>query len=278
MQRPAMFVHLTDVHIGRPDDSHLHTDTTATLRAVIAEIGRIDPRPDFVVVSGDLANAGDAESYGVLKAELDRLDLPVVCAIGNHDTREGFYQGYLGRQEGSAEPYDHDQVVAGIHVITLDSTIPGAIGGDLDEAQFAWLSAALGRHHDLPRLLVIHHPPALDDLPSDTPWRMLPVSTSHRLAAMLEGQRVAGILSGHIHHDRFSNWYGIPVIVGNGLHAATDTLDNEYLRMVRAAGFGVGVLRASGLTVTVVPLPSDRAEVACYPLADLRARALAAAE
>lgn len=278
MQRPVTFVHLTDVHIGRPDDTHLHSDTTDNLRKAIAEIARITPRPAFAIVSGDLANAGDAESYAALKAELDRLDMPVLCAIGNHDTREGFYRGYLGRTEALDAPYDHDVLVDGVHVITLDSTIPGGIGGDLEEGQFAWLAEALRRHAEAPRLLVIHHPPALDDMPSDTPWRMMPARTSRRLADMLVGQRVAGILSGHIHHDRFSSWYGIPLVVGNGLHAATDILDPEYLRMVRAASFGLGTLRASGLTMAVVPLPSDRAELARYPLAALRARALAAAE
>jgi 3',5'-cyclic AMP phosphodiesterase CpdA len=278
MQPPVTFIHLTDVHIGRPDDTHLHSDTTENLRRAIAEIARIEPRPAFAIVSGDLANAGDPESYAALKAELDKLRMPVLCAIGNHDTREGFYRGFMGRTESLTDPYDHDVLVAGVHVITLDSSIPGAIGGDLDEAQFSWLADALQRHPDAARLIVIHHPPALDDHASDTPWRMLPVSTSQRLAAMLAGQRVAGILSGHIHHDRFSQWHGMPLIVGNGLHAATDILDPEFLRMVRAASFGLGTLRASGLTMAVVPLPSDRAELARYPLAALRARALAAAE
>lgn len=274
--RQTTFIHLTDLHIGQPDDSHLHSDTTETLRAVIAEIARINPRPDFVIASGDLANSGDAPSYAALRQELAALDLPVICALGNHDSRPGFYTGYLDRQDRLDAPYDHDTVIAGVHVITLDSTIPGAIAGDLDEAQFAWLEGALARNAGLPRLVVIHHPPALDDLPSDTPWRMLPVATSDRLARVLTGQRVAGILSGHIHHDRFSSWHGIPLIVGNGLHAATDILDTENLRMVRAAGFGLGTLRPSGLTMAIVPLPSDRSEIARYSLAALRARALAA--
>jgi hypothetical protein len=48
--------------------------------------------------------------------------------------------------------------------------------------------------------------------------------------------------------------------------------------MLRAAGFGLGTIRPSGLTMAVVPLPSDRAELTRYPLAALRARVAAAAE
>jgi 3',5'-cyclic AMP phosphodiesterase CpdA len=224
------------------------------------------------VASGDLANAGDADSYRRLAAMMAGLPCPVIYALGNHDTRDGFHAA-MGTGPG---PLDHDAAIAGVHVITIDSSVPGAIGGDIDDDQFPRLAEALARHPDLPKLVVCHHPPALDDAASDTPWRMLPPATSARLAAALAPHRVLGILSGHIHHDRFSLWHGVPVIVGTGLHAATDILDGENLRMLRGAGFGLGTVRPSGLTMAVVPLPSDRAELFCYPMAALRARAAAA--
>ncbi|MFN6980178.1 MAG: metallophosphoesterase [Gemmobacter sp.] len=273
MQRLTSFVHLTDLHLGAPDDPHLHSDTAAALAAALAEIARITPAPDFIVASGDLINAGDEGSYRRLRRLMAAVPCPVVYALGNHDTRAGFRAGMLDAP-GDA-PLDHDAAIAGVHVIALDSTLPGEIGGDLDAGQLGWLAAVLARHADLPKLIVCHHPPALDDRPSETPWRMLPVETSARLAAALAPHRVLAILSGHIHHDRFSLWHGVPVIVGTGLHAATDILDTENLRMLRAGAFGFGTVRASGLTMAVIPLPSDRAELFRYPMAALRARAAA---
>ncbi|QEW19025.1 3',5'-cyclic adenosine monophosphate phosphodiesterase CpdA [Marinibacterium anthonyi] len=268
------FLHLTDLHFGAPDDPHLHSDTEATMAAILDRIAEIDPKPDFAIASGDLTNAGDAASYRKLARALEGIGMPVVYAIGNHDTRAGFREGMLGEAPGSDAPYDHDTVLAGVHVITLDSTTPGAIGGALEPEQFDWLADRLADHADLPKLLVIHHPPMLGEEEEPDFWRGIRIADSLRLGEMLQGRTdIKGILSGHIHHDRFSVWHGIPLIVGMGQHAATDILVTDRLRMVRGAGFGIGRLRPSGLTMALVPLPSDRAELNTYPLSMLRDRA-----
>ena len=275
MARDVTFIHLTDLHIGDPaQDDHLFSDTRATLAEIVRLVGTIQPKPSFVVASGDLSNRGDAESYGMLKALMSVLDIPVVYALGNHDTRAGFYRGMLGREADLDAPYDHDAVIDGIHVVTLDSSVPGFIGGSIEEAQFAWLADVLDRHPDLPKLIVSHHPPALGDAPDWAHWRTVDFDQSQRLADLLKGRNVVGILSGHIHHDRVSSWHGIPVVVGMGQHAATDILRADILRMVRGASFAIGTIRKSGLTVAFVPLPTDRAELNVYPLELLRQRAM----
>ncbi len=274
MARDVTFVHLTDLHIGDPaQDDHLFSDTRSTLADIVRLVGTIQPKPSFVVASGDLSNRGDAESYVMLKELMSALDMPVVYALGNHDTREGFYRGMFGREGDLAAPYDHDAVIDGIHVVTIDSSTPGFIGGSIDEAQFAWLAETLDRHPDLPKLIVSHHPPALGDEPDWAHWRTVHFDQSQRLADLLKGRNVIGILSGHIHHDRVSSWHGIPVVVGMGQHAATDILRSDVLRMVRGSSFAIGTIRRSGLTVAFVPLPTDRAELNVYPLELMRQRA-----
>jgi 3',5'-cyclic-AMP phosphodiesterase len=274
MARDVTFVHLTDLHIGDPaQDDHLFSDTRSTLADIVRLVGTIQPKPSFAVASGDLSNRGDAESYEMLKQLMSALDMPVVYALGNHDTREGFYRGMFGRGDDLAAPYDHDAVIDGIHVVTIDSSTPGFIGGSIDEAQFAWLAETLDRHPDLPKLIVSHHPPALGDEPDWAHWRTVHFDQSQRLADLLKGRNVIGILSGHIHHDRVSSWHGIPVVVGMGQHAATDILRSDVLRMVRGSSFAIGTIRRSGLTVAFVPLPTDRAELNVYPLELMRQRA-----
>lgn len=266
MDGPTTFIHLTDLHIGAADDSHLFSDTTQTLEEVLDLVARVSPRPQFVVASGDLTNRGDAWSFRRLRTIMARLDVPVIYALGNHDTRPGFYEGMGVEAPDPQAPYDHDAVVAGIHVVTIDSSTPGRIGGTIEPEQFAWLERVLDTHPALPKLIVSHHPPALGEAPDAAHWRTIHHPQSLQLAALLRGRNVLAILSGHIHHDRVSFWHGIPVIVGTGQHAATDLLTHDRLRMVRGTSFAIGTVRPSGLTVAFVPQPSDRAELNSYPL------------
>ncbi len=276
MSREITFVHLTDLHIGDPStDDHLFSDTRETLKQVLALVATIEPRPSFIVASGDLANRGDAESYAVLKGIMAATDLPVVYAIGNHDTREGFYAGMGVESERPDAPYFHDRVIDGIHILTLDSSTPGFIGGTIEPEQFDWLARVLDTHPHLPKLVVTHHPPALGEGADAAHWRHIAYEQSVRLGEMLKGRNIIGILSGHIHHDRVSAWNGIPVVVGMGQHAATDILRSDVLRMVRGSSFAIGTIRKSGLSVAFVPLPTDRAELNVYPLQMLLDRAAA---
>ncbi|WMT90709.1 metallophosphoesterase [Pelagibacterium sp. H642] len=272
------FIHITDLHIGNPavPDDHLFSDTSATLTRVLEMIGTMDQTPRFIVASGDLTNRGDVESYYQLKAIMAATDLPVIYALGNHDTREGFYRGMLERSTDLDAPYDHDQVIAGVHIITLDTTTPGQIGGSLTPEQFDWLAGKLDAHPELPKLIVAHHAPALGDNPPWDHWRTIDFDQSQKLAQLLKGRNILGILSGHIHHDRFSVWHGIPVIVGMGQHAATDILTLDVLRMVDGGSFGIGTIRSSGLTMALVPLPQTRTELNRYDLSALRAKQEAA--
>lgn len=266
------FVHLTDLHIGNPDivDDHLFSDTSANLRALIADIKALVPQPKFIVATGDLTNQGDAGSYRNLKAILTEagLDIPVIFTLGNHDKRDGFYTGMLGRTENLDAPYFHAQVIDGVHVIALDSSAPGKVGGSIEPEQFDWLAAELDAHPEAPKLIAVHHAPALDEDRADMEWESLTIADSLKLRDLLKGKNVLGILSGHIHFDRVSNWYGIPVVVGIGTHAATDvTYLHEGMRMLAGASLAVGQVRPSGLTISFVPQPSDRRELHSFTFA-----------
>jgi 3',5'-cyclic AMP phosphodiesterase CpdA len=257
------FVHLTDLHVGNPavQDDHLYSDTTSTLRAILADIKLLEPQPKFIVASGDLTNRGDAGSYENLKGLLAEAELtmPVLFALGNHDRRDGFYPTMLGRSDNLDAPYDHAAVIDGIHVIVLDSSVPNKIGGAFEAGQLEWLKAELDQHAELPKLLVMHHAPALDTDNPDMEWESFSYADTEALRLAVEGKNVLGILSGHIHYDRVSNWYGIPTVVGIGQHAATDVLWlHEGLRMLEGAAFAIGTVRPSGLSITFAPQPATR--------------------
>ena len=272
MSELTTFVHLTDLHVGNPavQDDHLYSDTNTTLRAILASIKTLQPAPKFIIASGDLTNRGDVESYEILKSIFAEsgLDMPVLFALGNHDRREGFYPGILG-QAVSAAPYDHAQVIGGVHIIVLDSSVPNKIGGAFEPGQLDWLKAELENHAELPKLLVMHHAPSLDDNPS-MEWEALTIANTEELRQAIAGKNVLGILSGHIHYDRVTNWYGVPVVVGIGQHAATDvTWLHEGLRMIEGASYAIGTVRPSGLTITFSPLRKETVELHSFTFAGM---------
>jgi 3',5'-cyclic AMP phosphodiesterase CpdA len=268
MSEKLTFVHLTDLHVGDPavPDPGLQADTTANLRAILADVKRLTPAPAFMVVSGDLTNRGDAGSYRAVKALFAEatLSFPVFFALGNHDRREPFYEVMLDRSNAGGTPYDHDALIGDIHLIVLDTSIPGAIGGGFEPGQLDWLKERLDAHPARRKLLVMHHAPMLDPDEPATAWESITAEDTHRLATLLAGRRdILGILSGHIHYDRVSHWYGIPIVTGIGQHAAVDVLSlHQGLRSVAGASFIVGKVRESGLTVAFAPQPSDRRELA----------------
>ena len=275
MSRPITFVQLTDLHIGNPEveDPRLFSDTTSTLRENLAQIRAMTPPPEFVIVSGDLTNRGDAGSYRHLRGLLEEaaLEMPLILAIGNHDTREGFYRAMLGRDQELDAPYMHDLVVSGVHVLVLDSTTPGLPGGSIEPEQFDWLEQRLAAHPALPKLIVTHHGPHLDETDDSTAWEAIDTEASLRLRDLLQGQPVLGILSGHIHLDRATSWYGIPLFVTIGHHTALDYF-YDGLRAVTGASMAVGTIRPSGLTMAYIPRPSERKLCFEIPRAEMPAR------
>ncbi|MDL2401876.1 metallophosphoesterase [Rhizobium mayense] len=277
MSRNITFVHITDLHVGAPGvpDPHLHSDTTTNFRAIMADIKRMNPQPSFIIVSGDLTNRGDVDSYEHLKSLLAEagLDVPVLFALGNHDTRRGFYSAFFDGIENTSLPYDHDTIIDGIHIITVDSSVPKTIGGAFEPGQLDWLAARLDDHAELPKLLVMHHAPALDEDNFEGEWETLAIADTIALRELLAGRKIIGILSGHIHYDRVSNWHGIPVVVGIGQHNALDpVILGDAIRAVEGASMAIGTIRPSGLTISFAPQPSTRSQISSTPLNEFQAR------
>lgn len=253
------FIHLTDLHVCHPDagaPSH-KSDNRGTLARVVAAINAMDHQPDFVVASGDLTDQGDARSYALFAELVAPLKAPLLTALGNHDKRAAFHQ-VLGAA-GSDAPWFHDAVHGGLHVITLDTLVPGHVAGTIGDAQFADLADALSRHPDLPKLLVMHHPPRVD--PDGLPWGSIDMASTDRLAGLLRGHPVAGILSGHIHINRMMHWHGIPVIVSGGLDTSVDILETTDLRLIEGTSFGICDWLPTGICVSWVPLTPEAREI-----------------
>lgn len=251
------FIHLTDIHISHPgaEDQQRRADTVAHLRTAVEAVNRLDPAPEFVLLTGDLVNHGDEPSYRLAQELLAPLKSPLLIGLGNHDDRSTFHSVFSGHDR--AEPVVHEAVHGGLHVITLDSLVPGRVGGALPAEQVDFLGAALGRHPELPKIVSIHHPPRLSH--RALPWASLDGDSTEALSTAICGSTVAAIFSGHIHLNRVSLWRGTPLIVSNGLNTSVDVLAEPDMAIVEGAGFAICDWNAAeGLTALFVPVAPAR--------------------
>ena len=253
------FIHLTDIHLSAPEvaDATLDSDTVATLQRVLDQVAALDPAPAFIVMSGDLTNRGHDESYDLLARMIAPVEIPIFLALGNHDRRAGFHRAFPGLGAHPDAPLDHDRVLGGLHVITLDTAEPGRVGGRLDAEQLDWLAAALAREPGRRKLLVLHHPPSLDPGRAGR-WTTLDQPSTEALARVVAGHDIAGILSGHVHYNRVAHWLGIPVVISVGQHASVDLLARGEVRIVESAGFAICDLLPGGLSASFVPVHPGR--------------------
>ncbi len=256
------FIHITDLHITstKLDEEHVYSDTKKNLEITKEIIRGIKDTPKFILISGDLTNSGDKESFVTLREMMEEIDIPKFYTLGNHDTREGYYKGFL--QEESKDSYvDYETVIENIHLIVLDTSRTHVVGGVLDESQFDFLTESLNKNPELKKIIMFHHPPMLEKT-EDFAFECLNWEHTLKIEKILKGFNIAGIFCGHIHQDRVSDWNGIPIIVGNGNHTMMDIFyEGKGLRMKSGTSIGLCTLRDSGLTVNFYPLPSDRIKV-----------------
>jgi len=217
-QYPApghVIAHVSDTHL-LGDGALLFgsVETEKHLAQAMAQLENLGTKPAAIVFTGDLADLGEPNAYERLKAIVEpaaeRLGAKIIWVMGNHDERPE-YSSLLFGEEPSTEPQDRVYDIDGLRIISLDTTVPGFHHGDISEAQLEWLAAELATPAPHGTLLAVHHPP----VPTPLLWamEMLELHNQDRLAAVLAGTDVRGILGGHLHYSSHSTFAGIPVSV-----------------------------------------------------------------
>lgn len=194
-------VQLSDTHLTArrgPQDDALDRAVAALGRALAAP-------PDFVALSGDLADDGSVAALERVAAAVAPLGAPTLAVAGNHDL-----PGPIDEVFGRPAPV----VVEGWRVVPLDTWLPGEIHGAADPDAAARL---LDEDRTTPTIAFQHHPPAG---PSTHPWFTLRRGPE-LLAVLAERPNVRALGAGHLHqafhldhrHLRLvgapSTWYAI---------------------------------------------------------------------
>jgi len=153
---------LSDFHArphGRP--AYGFIDTNAAIGRAVDAVLAMQPRPDCVLVTGDLTDCGLAEEYAIVREQLARLPMPVYVVPGNHDRRENFVAGLSGQRDYLPKAGFLNFAIEAfpVRLIGLDTLVPGESGGTLSAESEAWLAQTLAEGAGRPTLIFMHHPP-----------------------------------------------------------------------------------------------------------------------
>ena len=154
---------LTDLHV-RPvgKTANRVSETNMFTERAFRAVKRLSPRPDVVVITGDLTDCGLPEEYANLRALLHRsLAMPIYVIPGNHDRRDNLREALRDLPGVTADPRYVQYVVEDqpVRLVMLDTLVPGAAHGELRAEQLEFLDRSLAAAPDRPTLIGMHHPP-----------------------------------------------------------------------------------------------------------------------
>lgn len=228
-EKPVHIAQISDLHIKPPGSlAYGRVDTAAALERCVAALNAFRPRPDFVVISGDLADTPTAAEYQYLCRLLAPLELPFAGIPGNHDSRELMRAAFPSAAYAfPSGPLNQRLEIEGLDLVLLDSSVPGKPHGELDAPTLQWLEATLSTSPDRPALVFLHHPPFKTAI-----WHMdrQNLLNAAELAAVVSRHpRVQRIATGHVHRATLTTFAGVATTICPAPNHAVD-LDLAELR------------------------------------------------
>lgn len=253
MTRPFTLVQLSDPHLGA---TWAEGDTVELLTRTVEWIRAHGPKPDAVLVSGDLADHATDEEYEQLRQLLDLLAAPIYALPGNHDDRTALRRHFDLSGVGD-ELADYAVALGELRLVVLDSTQPGEDGGELNRPQLAWLEKTLAADRSTPTVVAMHHPPLATGVPA---WDRMLLSRAQRLALgriMKRHPQVRRIVAGHLHRTITGTLGGRSVLVVPSTYVQFRLVfgADRIMFTNEAPGFAVHALIDGELTSYVQVLP-----------------------
>jgi 3',5'-cyclic AMP phosphodiesterase CpdA len=203
----VVIAQISDLHV-KPAGmlAYQRVDTAAALARCVKELNRFAPRPDLVVISGDLVDAPSPSAYEHLAHLLSPFEIPFVAVPGNHDDRDlmraALPDGYV-RQSGALNSL---RTIGDVDVVLIDSVTPGRDYGTLERETLAWLETVLAAAPARPALLFMHHPPFATGIEH---MDVQNLRNAAELAAIVQRHRRARLVAaGHVHRATVTSFAG----------------------------------------------------------------------
>lgn len=188
-------IQFTDTHLsGDPSASLRGVECLPALQAAIADAAHRYPRPDGLLLTGDLVQ-DDPAGYRWIRHVFGNCAVPVMCLAGNHDLPEQM------RAALAQAPFQVGGEVAMGRwlIVLLDTWVAGRANGRIGEAQLARLREVLQTQRSKHVLVCLHHHPLkmrsnwLDQVGLEDAEAFLSVVRDHA--------NVRGVVWGHVHQS-----------------------------------------------------------------------------
>ena len=254
-----VIAHISDTHfLGGKRPLYGAVDTDSRLEEAMDLLIRSDIPLDAIVFTGDIADLAEEDAYrrirSIVEPAAHTIGAELIWVMGNHDQREPFRQLLLD-EAPSMVPVDRVHEVAGLRIISLDTSVPGYHHGDLSQDQLAWLAEQLKTPAEHGTILALHHPP----LPAPIKYmQVLELQNRPALAEIVAGSDVRSILGGHLHYSTHSQLGVIPVSVAAATCYTIDPAERH----------GALTGRDGGQSINLVHVYADQVVHSTLPLGD----------
>jgi 3',5'-cyclic AMP phosphodiesterase CpdA len=219
-----ILIQLTDLHVRPLGLAAMRIcETNVLTERALRAVRDFRPRPDALLITGDLTNNGLIAEYQNLAEMLARLiDIPVYVIPGNHDDRANFRTALDHLPGVSTDPEFVQYTVEHLPVrlVMLDTMIPGQIDGELCPRRMAWLDRTLAEQPDKPTIIAMHHPSfacgvgSMDGILLRNPASFEALVSRHR--------QVRRIICGHHHRTIIGNVAQAIAMTGPGAAQVVD--------------------------------------------------------
>ncbi|WP_157966322.1 metallophosphoesterase family protein [Oceanibium sediminis] len=159
------FAHVSDLHLSdsvAPGGASTPATARRVAAAVADDLAEISAGLDFIVVSGDLTEAGEPACFATFEELFAPLPVPVFVVPGNHDGPTAM-RSYQQTSKRLADWDLTNRVVelGDVRLLGLDTCIDKCTTGALGEDALALVRAEVRRAAESRLVIVMHHPPLL---------------------------------------------------------------------------------------------------------------------
>ena len=157
----TLLVQITDTHVvERGTLLYGQADTALHLAETVLAINSMRPRPDLILITGDLVEHPGPVTYSHFRDLIAPLKMPVYLMPGNHDDPAIMCDFFCGTPMFPGKDPHFQYVIEGpdFRTLVLNSHFDDSELPFFGPRRLEWAAEALAES-DQPTLVAIHHPP-----------------------------------------------------------------------------------------------------------------------